>query len=78
MKGDQVNSSRPQPETRIKTDPKNSVKVKVGHAFKVLHKKFEKFCSFCGYTWVARNVEVKQCPRCKRYFRIDNKGGVLK
>jgi rubrerythrin len=75
----EINSSRPEilPKKRLSLD-QNTKRVKIGHHFKILHKKFEKYCTHCGYSWVARNEIVKQCPRCKRYFREDNKGGSLK
>jgi len=27
-------------------------------------------CPFCGYEWLPRTPEPKECPRCHRYFYV--------
>lgn len=30
-------------------------------------------CKLCGYEWVVRIEDPKQCPKCKRYDWNDDK-----
>lgn len=35
--------------------------------------KKELTCNKCGYTWTPRKDNVKACPYCKGYFKIEKK-----